>query len=109
MTPTTSVPTAITNEAGAHVARLGMRQELEQMLEHARQIPGLRRLHLVVEPPHDAGDPDAIVIEALRDESAYTESDTTSAEWGRWFGAAFPAEVRRHFCLLTLYESTDAG
>src|SRR5437879_3102769 len=51
---TTNVPVTITPEASEHVARLGLRKELGQMLDHVCQtMPGLKSILVRFQPAHD--------------------------------------------------------
>jgi hypothetical protein len=105
-----TIPVTVTPEAAAHVAQLGMRKELEQMLEYARQtIPGLLRLDVVLAPPYDTGDEDSVVIEATRDMASRLANDPTWRQWSKWRAETFSPDVGRHFAFLMNYEAGHAG
>ena len=67
MTVRTDVPVVLSPEANVRVADLGLRAELEQMLEHTLQtIPNLERVNVILEPAYDTGDDPRLVIEPVR-------------------------------------------
>lgn len=106
----TSTRVEISSEAANHVAKLGMESIVSRLLDHTRRtVTGLRQIRVELAPPHDSGGEDAIVIEATRDLAAHASDDTTANEWGRWFVATFPPEVRQHFSFVTVYGSNHAG
>ena len=79
-----TVPVQIADDAAAKVETLGMRRELEQMIEYAIQTaPGLRfiRVRLEVEDPHPALGP-LVVIEVYRHPPPGKEPD--KVDWGWW-------------------------
>jgi hypothetical protein len=104
MSTSTAVPTTITPEAAAHIAKLGIGPAVDQMLEHARQtIPDLKALEVVLEPTYDLGPPDewlTIYADSGRD---WVPEDKTAAEFGRWRVTTFPPEVCQHIALLVRY------
>ena len=56
------IPLTITPEAAGHVEKLGMRAELERMLEYlGTQIAGVHRMNVVLEPPYETS-----IAEAFR-------------------------------------------
>ena len=106
----TTVPITTTADAEAHVADLGLRRELDQMVEHTlRHAPGLRALLVTLE--HDPACPDAaprVVIWARRDDvSDEAGFDHTDWDWGGWQAATFPPEVCFHFVMLSVYGDAD--
>jgi hypothetical protein len=108
MTASIAPPIVVTPEAAARVDQLGMKAQLESMLEHTcRTVPDLRRLRVVLEPPYDTGDEPYLTIEATRS-APYRPEDPVVCSWGAWKSTAFPAEVARHFALLVVYEAGDA-
>ena len=67
MSTVTTIPVTITPDAEARVVELGMRSDLEHMLDHAREvIPGLRRLNVEFWEPEDFIDDPRITIEAIQ-------------------------------------------
>jgi hypothetical protein len=101
MATATTIPVTVESEAAALAGRLGLRAELEQMVEHARQtVPGLRRIEVRFAPAYDTGE-DGILIEALRDPGGRT-AEWTKRQWTAWELATFSPDVLRYFTLLDL-------
>src|SRR5438067_8620932 len=108
MNPTT-IPVAITPEAAARVAELGMQAELERMLEHTRRtVPGLRSIEVQLALPYDTGDESSIVIEATMDDPRLAH-DPTDTEWGKWKVRTFPPEVCQYFVMMSVYGPAHDG
>jgi hypothetical protein len=106
---TTTVPVTITPEATARLAELGMLAELEQMLEHTRQVvPGLRKIEVNINLPYETHTDIGIGIEAYST-LAYVPGDRTHWDWGAWKVRAFPPEVCEHFSFGLMYEGSHAG
>lgn len=98
---TTTVPVIITPEAAARVAELGMKAELERMLEHTRQtVSGLRSIEVQLALPYDTGDETSIIIEASMDDP-HLEYDPTDTECGKWEVRTFSPDVCRYFVMMT--------
>ncbi|HZT83053.1 MAG TPA: hypothetical protein VFA26_22685 [Gemmataceae bacterium] len=109
MNTSTTIPIMVTEEAAAHVAALGMRAELEEMLDHARQaVTDLRRIEVELRNRYDLGDEPSVVITAFKDLASYREEDRPYRAWRDWYISRFPPEVCVHFCLLISYEAADA-
>jgi hypothetical protein len=107
MSITTIVPINVTPEAASRVADLGMQRELEQMLEHTRQVvPGLQAIKVSLAPPYDTGDEPRVVIEPTMVNSNGPDN-SAEKEWDRWIVNAFSPDVGQHFCLLTVYGAGD--
>lgn len=91
------------------VTELGMKTELERMLEHTRQtVPGLRAIEVQLALPFDTGDETSIVIEATR-ENPNWDHDQTDSDWARWQCQTFSADVCRYFVMMSIYEPDHAG
>lgn len=106
---TITVPVIVTPEATARVAELGMKGELERMLEHTlRTVPGLRAIEVQLALPYDTGNDTSIVIEATR-QDPHLEYDPTDSDWGRWKVTTFPPNVSRYFVMMSVYDATHAG
>ena len=102
----TGVDVRVEEDAAARVKELGMEQEFEQMLEHARRTaPGFRRIHVTLQydpacPQNDPG----IILWVNRDDLAdKTKRDPTDWEWSRWRVETFPPEVDIHFSMISTY------
>ncbi len=110
MSALTDIPVRVTPEASAEVDRLGMRAEFDLLLEHARRtIPNLRRLDVTLEPPHDTGTDDSVLIRAWRDRAFFTLEDPVRKQWTEWMITTFSPDVCWHFSFLILYESGHGG
>jgi hypothetical protein len=101
MNTTTTVPVTVTPEAAEHVAKLGLRAQLEQMIAHAQQtIPKLHRIEVTLEPPYEAGVDEQVVIWAHK-EFCGPDYDPAEDQFSRWVVRTFPPDVFRHLVLLT--------
>jgi hypothetical protein len=105
-----TIPVTVTEDAAAHVAKLGMQPQFEQMLEHARHtVPHLQLLRVTLEydPGCPTNDPQ-VVIWAKRDFVPPTDTlDITDMDFGRWQAQVFPPGVFTHFLLLSVYGDVD--
>jgi hypothetical protein len=107
MTTGTRVSLTVAPEAAAHVADLGMRRELDRMLDHTREsVPRLRSIAVALAHDPEGADEPRIVIEAGMEPGA-SGYDSTEDEWGRWKVETFPPAVSQHFVLLTVYGNAD--
>jgi hypothetical protein len=103
------VPVTITPEAAEHVEKLGMRAELERMLEYlATQIAGVHELRVVVEPPYDTDPEERITIEVIKDLPSGDELDPAVKQWQTWYCASFGPDVRWNIGALFGYGGADA-
>jgi hypothetical protein len=104
MTKATIVPVTLTPEATARVAELGMRSQLDQMLEHTRQsIPDLLSIEVKLDEPYNPGDTPRVIIEARR-AGRLLLPDRTEWDWGGWKVSTFPPEVAEQFLMITGHE-----
>jgi hypothetical protein len=109
MAAATGVPLTIEPDAAARVAELGMKAELERMLDHTRQVvPKLQHIRVTLIPPYDTGDEPYLTIEATRG-GTYAGDDPTQRKWGDWVINTFPPDVWRHFGFFIIDGTTDAG
>lgn len=104
-----SIPLTITPEAAEHVEKLGMRAELERMLEYlATQIAGVREIRVVVEPPYDTDPEEKITIEVTKDLPPRDELDPAFQQWQTWCIDNFPPDVLWNIGALIGYGGADA-
>ncbi len=109
MSTTTSIPVVVQPDAAARVTALGRQTELEQMIEHVRQmVLGIRYIEVQLRPSYDLGDDDRVVIEATIDKP-HLDDDRTDRQLIRWQVDTFPPEVLEHFCILTTYGLDHEG
>ena len=108
MTPTTTIPFTITDEAVEYIRSLGLQKEFEQIIEFTKQfVPGLLRLDVRVQPPYDMGGPDGIIIGGMM-RDPQSENDPTHWDWDAWIIRTFPPEVFQYFTLLLDFGGPDA-
>src|SRR5262245_59190318 len=109
MNATPSVPVTITPEAAARVAELGMEKELEQMLEHARQVvPDLKRLDVVLAHREPLGAEPGVTVRVTT-ARPFVPGDRTDWDLGVWTVNTFPARVCEYLLLDLYYETLHAG
>jgi hypothetical protein len=103
----TTVPVQIAADAAARVDELGMRRELDQMIEHAIQTaPGLRAVRVTLEPDPDFPENGLwVVLEAHREPTS-AGSDLLG-QWGEWRGATFSPEVCWHIKMWPTFREPD--
>lgn len=93
----TTIPVTIAPEAAEHVAKLGMRPELDRMLEYiGTQIPGVHRMNVTLHPPHDTDPVDKVVIEVTKDLPPSEELDPAVRQWTVWACNTFTPDVLWH-------------
>lgn len=110
MSTLTDIPVQISPAAAAEVERLGVRAEFDRMLEHTkRTLTGLRRIDVTLEPPHDTGTDDTVLIQATRDRSFFAVPDLDGRAWREWKVLTFPPQVCEHLAFLLIYGSEHGG
>ena len=106
----TTVPVTVAQDAAARVDELGMRRELEQMLEHARQVmPQLRYLRVTLEyNPECANEDPVVVIWAHRGDTPEPGTlDQITSDYSAWKVETFPPKVCIIFTVLSVYGGAD--
>ncbi len=109
MSTLTTVPVRISDEAAAHVAALGLRREMDQMIDHMKQVvAGLRSVVVTYEEnPEDAQIDPLVVICGYEDAEARASGDIAIYhELDRWVRQTFPPEVWA--CFVMMLTSRDA-
>ena len=102
MSTTTTVAVTISPEARSFVDGLGQREELEKMIDRARQIvPGLRSIELALDEATEEMPP-GVVLWTHR-EDVGPGNDPTHQNWIDWMAATFPPDVCLNFTLLSVY------
>jgi hypothetical protein len=100
MNASTDIPVTITPEAEARIAELGMRKELEQMIDYVRAVtPGLAAIEVTVAERYDTGGEPGISIEAYSDQ-VFEPGNTVSWDSITWAVNTFPPQVLEHLCIL---------
>jgi len=103
-----AVPVAVTEEAAAHIAKLGMQQELEQMLNWVRRhVAGLQEIRVAMTkgvggygkvPPY-------VVLWASRAKPPEgTPYDLIEWEWAGWKAQTFRGKACTSFTLFCTYQ-----
>jgi hypothetical protein len=105
----TGVPVTIRPDAAARVAELGMQSELQQMIDHARQVvPDLAAIEVEIAERYDMGGEPGVSIIAYSDRP-FEPEDNTSDELRRWKIETFPAQVLEHLTILLTPGKPNAG
>jgi hypothetical protein len=108
MTPTTTVPFTITDDAVALLRELGFQKEFDQIIEQLKQfVPGLLSISVRVMIMYDEGNRPIVLIEG-EFLDRHLEDDPTQRQWGELFSLSFPPEVREHFGVLLLFGGPNA-
>jgi hypothetical protein len=108
VTPTTTVPFTITDEAGTLLGELGLQKAFDQIVEQVKEfVPGLLSIQVRVMTMYDEENSQVILItgEML---NRHLNDDPTQREWGELFASKFPREVRQHFSVLIRFGEPDA-
>ncbi len=104
MSTTMTVPVAIAPDALAFVDRLGQRQEIELMIDRAKQVvPGLAAIDVALDEATDEM-PAGVILWTHRDDIG-PDNDPTQRSWREWMAATFPPEVCQNFVLLPVYRA----
>jgi len=102
-----AVPLKVTEEAAAHVATLGMQQELEQMLDWVSQrVAGLQEIRVAMRRRFawDAIPPYVVVWASRAKPAEGTPYDLIEWEWAGWKAQTFPPQVCTSFTLMCTYQ-----
>jgi hypothetical protein len=107
---TATIPVTVAEDAAAKVDKLGLRPQLEQMLEHARHTtPHLQALRVTLE--HDPGcptnDPQVVIWAKRSDVPPSDVLDPVDGDWARWQTETFPPQVFQHVVLISVYGDAD--
>jgi hypothetical protein len=97
-TSTKPIPVTVTPEAAARIAELGFQTQIEQMIEHARHLPDVVRIEVVLNERYDMGGEPGVAVEAYGTRP-FDPNDTLTADLGRWEVDTFPPEVLEHLLL----------
>jgi hypothetical protein len=107
MATTTLIPVHIEPEAAARVEELGMRRQVDQMLEFLKQnVPGLRAISVAEDAEANPRDEATLIITTHQADPG-PGPDPSSWRWLVWFAETFPAEVCRHFVRQMAYEAPN--
>ena len=110
MSEPATVPVTVTDEAAARIAELGIRAEVEEMIDHTlKTITCLRRIEIRLEGPYDTHDDPYLTINGYREPESTLIPDEECRQWSRWYVDRFPPRVREHVNLMLGDDYPDAG
>jgi hypothetical protein len=105
----TTVSVTVRPDASARVAALGMQTELQQMIDHVRQVvPDLEAVEVEIAERYDLGGEPGVSVIAYSDRP-FLPDDTTSWQIRRWAVENFPPQVLEHLCILLTPGRPNAG
>jgi hypothetical protein len=94
----TTIPVRILPEAAARIAALGFQAPVDQMIEHARNLPGVVRVEVVLNDRYDMSGEPGVAVDAYSDRP-FDPADRTASDLARWAVTTFPPEVLEHLHL----------
>jgi hypothetical protein len=90
---------AVTPEASACIAALGIQSAVDRMVEYARQhFPELERIEVVLHERFELGDQPGLAVEAYS-RRPFDPADPTDRDLDRWMVREFPSSVLEHLIL----------
>lgn len=105
MTTVATVPVTVTPEAAARIAELGLRPQVDRIIEYALgHLPRVTRITVELHDRYDLGKEPVLVIEAFGQGSPESDYQAERA-MDRWVVSEFPPEVLMH--LVTFYRPWD--
>lgn len=113
MSATAQVPVEMAPGAAELIRELGLRRQVEEMIEHTRQtVAGLRSIEIDVWYEHDPEDrpplPHLTVI-GRRDGHRPSADSGTERDWFEWSVRTYPPEVKQHVSFTVRYRGDHAG
>ncbi len=94
-----TIPVTVEPEAAARIAELGFQEQVDRMIEHARQtLPMIRRIDVVMNYRYDDPSPDGVCIDVYSDHPFDPNGQLTTA-LARWSVESFPPDVLAHLHL----------
>lgn len=109
MNASTDVPVMTTLEAEARIAELGMRKEVEQMIDYVRTVtPGLTAIEVTVAECYDSREEPGVSITGCSDQ-VFEPGNTVSWDSLGWMARTFPPQVLEHLCILFSPGKPNAG
>jgi hypothetical protein len=90
MNASADIPLTITPEATAHIAELGKRAALEEMIAFLRRMrPALAAIRVELEPAYNS-DEETILITAVERHGANEPEEVRRRAWWDWATMVFP-------------------
>jgi hypothetical protein len=103
----TIIPVHVEPNAAVRIEELGMRGQLDQMLDYLKHnVPGLRAIAVDEDAEANPCDEATIIITTHQADPGLGP-DPSYWSWLEWFAETFPAEVCRHFVRQTAYEAPN--
>jgi hypothetical protein len=109
MTPsTTTIPITVTPEAADRIAELGFHQQVVQMVDHARRLPDVIRIEVVLNERYDLGGEPGVAVMACSTR-VFDPNDTTQWDLARWAVTTFQPEVLEHLLVTFVGGTPNEG
>jgi hypothetical protein len=105
---TKAIAMTVTPDAAARIAELGFQTQIDQMIEHARHLPGVVRIEVVLNERYDMGGEPGVSVWAWA-QRPFDPKDTTDWDLTRWEVDTFPSEVLEHLHISYLSGGEHAG
>jgi hypothetical protein len=102
-----AVPLEVTQEANAHIAKLGVQQELEQMLDWVRRnVAGLQEIRVAMSGRFPWGkiSPFVVIWASRAQPPEGIPYDLIEWEWAGWKAQTFPPHVCSSFTLFCAFQ-----
>lgn len=110
MSLTFQIPIDESPDARAHVEQLGLRHQLDAMLEHTKQtISDLRAISVQLDP-YTSSVPTVLILAEIRDpgpDGPGMADESAELRWDHWARQTFPREINRHFCFMAMPGTSD--
>ncbi len=107
------VPIHVSPDAEAHVEWLGLRRELDLMIEHTRgAVLGVRSVSVRLAYSPEGGEPMVLILAETKvpgTEGPESDDYRSQLRWDEWVVDTFSPDVHRYFCMLTTYGVGDDG
>jgi hypothetical protein len=106
MATNTEIPVTFTPEATERIAELGLQAEVQQMIEHTKEvIPDAVAINVEDWYDYDSGGPPNLTVVAWRPGVSQSLEDYAAQdEWSLWLIRQFPASVSRWITFDLLFQ-----
>jgi hypothetical protein len=95
-----TVPLDVSMEAAARIAELGIRAEVERMIDHAiKTVSGIRRVEISLEPVNEMYDEPWLSARAYRDLALWSNVNPDLDRFRDWKSESFSPDVLSRFSL----------
>ena len=97
---TSTVPVDVTPEAAHRIAELGIRSEVDHMIEHAiKTVRGIQQVEITLEPINEMYDEPWLSGRAYRADELWDTENPDVDQYNRWIIDTFPPDVLWRFVL----------